>query len=244
LQAAYEETVLAALPREEPFFQQLAAHYRNEKIDGILLQDILSNDLDLANASVQALFPFDDNQPKGIDKICSRALFMNLVVNDDASKSWTRQSLLSNLGLILVKCRTDLALDSLVGFAHSGAIDQYAESAGRGNEVRRGAVDDIGQFTQPRVLGELLGFLADKDYLVQEAAAEALARRKDPLALEFFLKLAGTPQAPGRGEAIGQLGYYPNNPEVQSVLEKAERDHDRNIRFQARDALTRIEQKN
>jgi HEAT repeat protein len=146
--------------------------------------------------------------------------------------------------MILAASRTDLALASVTAFAHSSAIDRYADSAGQGNQVRRLAVVDLSQFPQPRALHELRGFLGDPDYFVQFAAVEALSVRKDPQALEFLLKLAGTRKKSYRGESFNLLAQdYPEDPRVRPVLEKAMKDRDDLIRFQAKEALEQLDRR-
>jgi hypothetical protein len=247
LEQTYESALLAGLHRENPFSQQVAAHYKNERISEALLQDLLSDDLKVAVTAADALYYFRENLPKNSDMICGEALTKNIaaaMVYPHDVFSDPRRTLFVYLALILAECRSDRALESVIGLAHSSALNQYADEAGQGNQVRLQAVNALSQFPQPKVLNQLKGFLSDSDYMVQYAAMEALASRKDPSALEFLLTLAQTPKKPYRDESFNMLvGYYPHVLRVKAVLKKASRDKSYNIRFSAKEALKQLDRK-
>jgi hypothetical protein len=81
--------------------------------------------------------------------------------------------------------------------------------------------------------------------MVQNAAVESLAMRKDPMALETLIDIARTPKKSYRAESFNLLANcYPQDPRVRPILRKAVIDRDPSIQFMAKCALKELDEKN
>jgi HEAT repeat protein len=245
VEEAYENLVVAHLSQREPFFQRLASHYGNVRVDQVLIKNLLSDDVKVALTSAEALNSYE-KMPAKTDVIFNQALNKNIAVaQKNPNDSYDRRELLAYLGMALAKCKTDFALKSVISLSHSTAIDKYADLSGQGNQLRRIAILDLGQFPQPSALDELRGFLKDPDQMVQDAAIECLAAKKDPMALALLITIAQTPKRSYRSVSLNLLAnFYPQDKRVRPILEKAATDPDHSIRFMAKDALKTLDRLN
>src|SRR5262249_51986696 len=78
--------------------------------------------------------------------------------------------------------------------------------------ARSVAVSALGMFNQERATRELRGFLFDTEEEVRLAAAQALAGRKDPAAIDVLVAIAGDGKSRWRGDACQALAKFPNDP--------------------------------
>jgi len=242
LRQTYENRVLTAVRRQDPFFQGVAAHYKNDSIDQALLHDLLSDDLKVAGNSAYALTLFRRELPPNAVQVCDQALTQNLAsMAEDPHNVYGRRDILWCLAEIMTKCGTDQALAAVIGLAHSHAIDAYANDLGeQDNQLRAQVMSQLSRFPQPQAAKELEGFLGDKDLMVQFWAAQALANKKDPLALELLLTIAQNPKHPHCAESLNSLLNYRGDPRIKPVLEKAARAHNPNVKSQAKFALDQL----
>jgi HEAT repeat protein len=110
----------------------------------------------------------------------------------------------------------------------------------KGSEVRWQAVNALSVFKQQSATQELRGFLKDKDSWVQSAAAQALAKRKDPTAIEVLVAIAHDNKNQWRAYIYKALLNFPNDPRVEPTIKLGLSDTDSFTRRQAQEALEEL----
>ncbi len=220
LKFAYEQKVIAGLGQRDRFFQELADGCGDDRINSTLLSDLLSDDSAIATAAADALERQTTLPPK-TEETCIQAESKNLALPKPS-----RGNLFVSLARILSITKSDQALKSVVELAHSPALDAYSAEDGQWNQVRANVVRYLSDFPQPSVGTELRGLMNDRDSMVRMEASGALARKQDPVAYEYLMKLAQSKSPDGNG--LIALSNYKSDPKIVAVLKKALRNPDLN----------------
>ena len=107
-------------------------------------------------------------------------------------------------------------------------------------QVRGEAVWALGAFKQEKALKELRLFLTDQDQELQFRAAQRLAERKDPPALDVLLTVAHDPKSRWRMYSFEALLKYPDDPRVEPAIKSGLDDENSQVRQSAEFALRQL----
>jgi len=140
---------------------------------------------------------------------------------------WSKLYTASSLVSLVARDGSDEALDWVLAWA-----DGQKRCSKRAD-----AVEALEDFRQPRAAKALRAFLKDSDPDVRYGAAAALARRRDPSAIETLIAITGDKESPWGCMAYYLLAIFPNDPRVLPVIEAAAQDSGARFHTQALSAL-------
>jgi len=107
-------------------------------------------------------------------------------------------------------------------------------------KVRGAAVWPLGEFKQDKAAKQLRRFLNDQDEALKFRAAQTLANRKDPEALEVLLLVANDPKSRWRMYTFDSLLKYPNDPRVEKAIKSGMGDMDSQVSDAAKFAFQQL----
>lgn len=131
---------------------------------------------------------------------------------------------------IVRRLRTDAALETLLIFANSAAVNQFA---------REQAVEALANFPQPKAKDELLRMIKDRNHPAYWSAIRSLAYLRSPEAMPPLVKQSLDEDLRKRAFAIRALTWLREEPDARRTIEKALTDPDEHVRRCAKQALAR-----
>jgi HEAT repeats len=138
-----------------------------------------------------------------------------------------KTSILGALTSMAAQIGTDDALESVLAVA-------------RTPQVRDQAIRPLAAFKQEKAAEELRRFLKDENEDVQFRAAQSLADRKDPKALEILLTVAHDRKSRWRIYSFEALLKYPSDPRVEPAIKSGLNDENVQVGQFAEIALRRL----
>jgi hypothetical protein len=222
-----EQDILKRVRKGEPFAQHVSAKFPTGPVTAALLQDLLSEDQQVAFQAAYALY-CAEKIPADSGAIVNKAMRMHL---DAVEKKQHREtSPLIYLAFLAAHVGSDEAMSAVLTLAHSNM-----DVGTRGS-----AIGALGTFKQEGAAKALRDLLKDEVQEVRFAAARALAERKDPAAVEVLLVVAGDTGNSWRGYAYRALAKFPTDARVESAIKNGLRDEDEFVRSQAEQALREL----
>jgi hypothetical protein len=209
-----EQDLLSKIRKGDLPSDHVVAKYLSKSLVDALLQDLLSNDDQIAERAAYPLLRAP-KLPDGSVAPISKAMDKHLAAASQQSN--LRTSIFRMLADLAAKVGSDEALEPVIKLA-------------RTDRVRREAVWALGQFKQDKAAQQLRLFLKDESEDVQFEAARTLSQRKDPAALPVLLRVAKDPKSRGRAYAIQALMKYPDDPRVQPAIKSGLDDPDSFVR--------------
>jgi hypothetical protein len=221
------QEMLARIRKGDAFAQHVAGRYPTDELTEALCQELFSDDIQAAN---RAAIPLDRLQrlpPKSLEYI-KKAMDKQLDLAKQGRLSQT--GILSTLAYLASRIGSDEALEPVLSLA---------KTEGLGNA----AIGALGTFKQEKAAKELHRFLNDDNEEIQLRAAQALARRNDPGALEILLIVGNNPKNRWRQFAIQELPKYSDDPRVEAAIKHSLDDPDSQVRKSAEFALRQLANK-
>ena len=224
---AREQDILKRIRHGEPFAQHVARIFAGDTLTRGLLQDLLSEDQQLALHAVRTLQGVK-RLPPNAGAIVQKSIRMHLDTTE--TKQNLQSYLLRDLAGVAGKIGTDEAMSGVLAIVHSKM----------GAETRGAAISFLGMFKQEQAAKVLHDLLKDKNERVSYEAARTLAYRKDPAAIDFLLALAADREHRWRAEAYVLLANFPADERVEPVLKKGLTDSNIFVRSHAEQALREL----
>jgi len=226
-----EQDLLVGILRDDNFVGYVATKYPDSALTSGLVQALGSgNSTAVFRAAwVLSTMPHLGN---GAGGYVSRAIKTNLAVKDTGYNPM-QDMMLVNLTAVAANVGSDEALDAVLAVAHSDGS----------TAVRRGAVQNLGKFTQARAAEELRGLLNDADIQIQFAAVVALSDLKDFSGFETLVNIAQDKDGPPlddrwRVRAYEDLvRYFPDDPRTKAALHPGQSDASASVSRAANQAL-------
>ncbi len=190
-------------PEKQPVKQA-----RRSFVDALLRE--LSSDDEKEAERIANTLNWTRQLPPKADAMVIKALRKHLELVKKRGSAKT--SILGALTSMASQIGTDDALDSVLAVA-------------RTPEVRGQAIRPLAGFKQEKAAEELRRLLKDENEDVQFRAAQSLADRKDPKALEVLLSVAHDPKSRWRMYSFEALLKYPDDPRVEPAI-KSGLDHE------------------
>ncbi len=225
----WDQDILAKIRKGDPFGRYVACTYLAGKNPGKslihdLLQDLLSADEVIADRAADPLLRVRELPPNS-EPIITKALRKHIGLVKERGSAKT--SILTSLAALAAHIGTDNALESVLTLA-------------RNEEERGAAIAALGSFKQEKAIQELRLFLTDKNETLQFRAAQRLAERKDPAALDVLLAVAIDPKSRWRAYSFESLLKYSDDPRVEPAIKSGLNDPDSFVRGQAEFALRNL----
>ncbi len=221
----WDREMLERIRQGDSFAQHVAAKYPTKGLVGDLLEELASDDPKAAYRAAQPL-----SHIRELPIYSSQYISKGLTKQIDLAKQGFLEntSILCDLANLASRVGTDEALEALLKLAQT-------------ENVRGDAVFALGKFKQEKAVNQLRAFLKDEDKRIQFSAAEILADRKDPAALEVLLVIAYDPKNRWWEDAVNKLTKFPADPRVVLALTNASQSPDSRIRESARIGLRQLE---
>jgi hypothetical protein len=225
----WDEDLLAKIRKGDPFADHVAYVYLQGKdphpyLFDKLLQDLVSGDEVVAERAANTLYRARELPVKS-EAIISQASAKYLRLLKE--RGFTKPSILGALAGLGSKIGTDGALESVLTLA-------------RTQEVRGNAVWALGKFKQEKAAQELRRLLKDESEELQFRAAQGLAERKDPAALDILLAVAHDPKSRWRAYSFESLLKYSDDPRVEPAIKTGLNNPDSFVRQSAEFALRNL----
>jgi HEAT repeats len=214
--------ILARIRKGEAFAQHLPATYPNKFLSDALLEDLRSEDDNVALQSASALFGYRELPGNA-------AARFNIAVRERLA---CRSGMLNYVVLMAAEIGSDEALEPVLNVAHRGPD----------TGTREQAVHALRKFPQERATRELRGFLKDQEPEMRFQAALSLADRKDAAGLDQLLTLAAKAPDRWREDAYRALANFPDDPRVETALMNGSKDTDPSVQSAANRALDTVRQ--
>jgi HEAT repeat protein len=219
----WTQEMLAKIRKADRLAQHIAAKYPTRALTEALLQQLSSDDAQGAGRAFEILWRLQslpDNSLPYIKNAINKQL-------TSAKQGRLKPGAFSGLAYLASQIGTDEALALVLEVVK---IDKDP----------RNAIGALANFKQEPAVKELRRFLSDPDEKIQFRAAEVLADRQDPVAMEFLSALVRDPKSRWREPAIDTLLKFPDDPHVLPALQSASESSDTRIRSSALIALRQL----
>jgi HEAT repeat protein len=222
----WERELLAKIRSGDPFadfvvYKYLTAKTPSKSLIDDLLQDSLSDDEKVAERAAWPLLHMRELPPNAT-AITSKAMAKHLAAINQRGSANTL--ILPSLAGLAATIGSDEALESVLTLAQTPL-------------VRGAAVFALSKFKQEKAVKQLRSFLQDQNAEIRFDAAQALADRKDPDALEMLLPVAHDPKSRWRMYSFDALLNYGDDPRVEPAIKSGLNDPNSSVRSSAEFAL-------
>ncbi len=220
----WTEQIVAKIRKGDSFAKYVARWYPTDYLTDALFQELSSDDIE---AAFRATWPLEFIRPPLPPKASAyikKAMQKQL---DLAKEGRHHTGVVGALAFLASEIGSDEALEPVLALA-------------RTENLRGEAVKALGEFKQEKAAKELQRFLNDEDEKIQWHAAQALAKRKDPAALEVLLIVVQDPQRRLRRFALKELVKFGEDPRVEPAIKSRLNDPEKSVRSAAEFALQQL----
>jgi hypothetical protein len=221
---AREQDLLKRIRQGEPFAQHVARKVATESVTRALLQDLLSEDQQVALQAARTLEKVE-KMPADSGTAINKAMRMHLKAEEQKQNRQTH--LLDSLAVVAANVGSDEAMT---------AVEALVNSSLGG----RTAITQLGRFKQQGAAKSLRDLLKDTAEDVRFEAARTLANRKDQAAMDVLLAVAGDKRSRWRAYAYAALANFPTDARVEPAIKNGLNDEDDFARSQAQQALREL----
>jgi len=216
----WDQDILTRIRKGESFASFVAGKYPRKSLTEALLQDLLSDNEQVVARATGPLSRVPE-LPDCSAGIVSKAIAKNLA---RAKQSHDNAAILDSLGWVGANIGTDEALEPILHLSQT-------------ENPREAVVLALGKFKHEKAAEQLRRLLNDQHKNIQFRAAQILADRRDPAALDVLLVLAHDPKSTWRMYSFEALLNYRDDPRVKPAIKSGLNDIDSSVRASAKSAL-------